>query len=96
MRPRLSLVTLGVRDFERSLQFYREGLGWKPSSASQDDVAFFQLSGVVLALYPREKLAEDAQVSPLRVPIPKPCYRLKSYFYAGNRLALPRQPQRRR
>ncbi len=64
MRPRLSLVTLGVRDFERSLQFYREGLGWKPSSASQDDVAFFQLSGVVLALYPREKLAEDAQVSP--------------------------------
>jgi catechol 2,3-dioxygenase-like lactoylglutathione lyase family enzyme len=64
MRPRLSLVTLGVRDFERSLQFYRDGLGWRPSSASQGDVAFFQLSGVVLALYPRDKLAEDARVSP--------------------------------
>jgi catechol 2,3-dioxygenase-like lactoylglutathione lyase family enzyme len=64
MRPKLSLVTLGVQDFERSLQFYREGLGWQPSSASQDDVAFFPLGGVVLALYPREKLAEDAQVNP--------------------------------
>ncbi len=63
MQPRLSLVTLGVRNFERALQFYRDGLGWQPSSASQDDVAFFQLSGIVLALYLRDKLAEDAQVS---------------------------------
>jgi catechol 2,3-dioxygenase-like lactoylglutathione lyase family enzyme len=63
MRPKLSLVTLGVRDFERSLRFYRDGLGWQPSSASQDDVAFFPLGGIVLGLYPREKLAEDAQVS---------------------------------
>jgi predicted lactoylglutathione lyase len=62
MRPKLNLVTLGVRDFERSLQFYKEGLGWQPSSASQGDVAFFPLGGVVLGLYPREKLAEDAQV----------------------------------
>jgi catechol 2,3-dioxygenase-like lactoylglutathione lyase family enzyme len=63
MRPKLSLVTLGVKDFERSLRFYRDGLGWQPSSASQDDVAFFPLGGVVLGLYPREKLAEDAHVS---------------------------------
>jgi uncharacterized protein len=62
MRQKLNLVTLGVRNFERSKQFY-EALGWKPSSASQDDIAFFPLGGVVLALYPREKLAEDAQVS---------------------------------
>jgi len=48
MRPKLSLVTLGVRDFERSLRFYRDGLGWQPSSASQDDVAFFPLGGIVL------------------------------------------------
>lgn len=64
MKPRLSVVTLGVRDFERALHFYRDGLGWKPSSASQGDIAFFQLSGIVFALYPRDKLAEDAQVSP--------------------------------
>lgn len=63
MRPKISLITLGVSDLERALQFYQKGLGWQPSSASQDDVVFFQLGGVVLSLYPREKLAEDAQVS---------------------------------
>jgi uncharacterized protein len=62
MRQKLSLITLGVTDFQRSLDFYQKGLGWKPSSASGDDVAFFPMGGVVLALYPREKLAEDANV----------------------------------
>jgi uncharacterized protein len=62
MRQKLSLITLGVTDFERSLKFYRDGLGWKLSSASQDDVAFFPMGGVVFALFPREKLAEDATV----------------------------------
>lgn len=65
MRPKLNLITLGVRDFDRALQFYQQGLGWPLSSASQDDIAFFPLGGIVLALYPREKLAEDAQVSPV-------------------------------
>ena len=55
---------LGVRDFAKSNQFYTEILGWKPSKASQDDIAFFQAGGVVFAIYPREKLAEDALVSP--------------------------------
>ena len=64
MQQSLGMVTLGVQDLQRSLQFYRDGLGWKLSSASQDDVAFFPLGGVVLALYPREKLAEDATVDP--------------------------------
>ena len=62
MRQKLSLVTLGVKDFQRSVDFYRNGLGWKTSSASGDDVAFFPMGGIVLALYPREKLAEDATV----------------------------------
>ena len=64
MNQQLHLITLGVRDFEKSYQFYTEILGWKPSSASQDDTAFFQAGGVVLAIYPREKLAEDALTSP--------------------------------
>ncbi|UBF24566.1 VOC family protein [Kovacikia minuta CCNUW1] len=64
MRQNLNLVTLGVQDLGRSLQFYRDGLGWKPSRTSQE-VAFFQLGAVVLALYPRDKLAEDATVSPV-------------------------------
>ncbi len=64
MNQNLHLITLGVRDFEKSKKFYTETLGWKPSSASQEDVAFFQTSGVVFAIYSREKLAEDALVSP--------------------------------
>ncbi|PMB50905.1 glyoxalase [Fischerella thermalis CCMEE 5201] len=64
MKPQLNIITLGVTDLHRSLQFYQDGLGWRKSSASQDDIIFFQLSAVVLALYPREKLAEDARVSP--------------------------------
>ena len=63
MNQHLHLITLGVRDFENSKKFYTETLGWKPAGASQDDVAFFQTSGVVFAIYPREKLAEDAMTS---------------------------------
>ena len=63
MKQHLHLITLGVRDFAKSYEFYFETLGWKPAKASQDDVAFFQTSGVVFAIYPREKLAEDALIS---------------------------------
>ncbi len=62
MRQKLSLITLGVKDLRRALDFYQRGLGWKTSSASGDDVAFFPMGGIVLALYPREKLAQDATV----------------------------------
>jgi len=61
MRQKLSIVTLGVQNFQRSLDFYKNGLGWKPSRAS-DNIAFFPMDGVILALYPREKLAEDVTV----------------------------------
>ncbi len=64
MKQHLHLITLGVRDFEKSKKFYADTLGWAPASASQDDVAFFQAGGVVLGVYPREKLAEDAMTSP--------------------------------
>ena len=60
MNQHLHMITLGVRDFERSRKFYTETLGWELSSNSNDDIAFFQAGGVVLGLYPREKLAEDA------------------------------------
>jgi catechol 2,3-dioxygenase-like lactoylglutathione lyase family enzyme len=64
MNQHLHLVTLGVRDLERTRKFYTEILGWKLASASNEDVAFFQAGGVVLGLYPRDKLAEDALTSP--------------------------------
>ena len=65
MNQHLHLVTLGVRDSETSRKFYTEILGWKPSSSSGEDVTFFQAGGIVLSIYPREKLAEDAKVSPV-------------------------------
>ncbi|TGN17401.1 VOC family protein [Leptospira idonii] len=62
MKQKLNLITLGVSDLSRSLQFYEKGLGWKKSSASQETVAFFQLNGLVLSLFNRKSLAEDAEV----------------------------------
>ncbi|HEX2280209.1 MAG TPA: VOC family protein [Thermomicrobiales bacterium] len=66
MDPWISLITLGVRDVERSRRFYRDGLGWPVSAASTEsvDVAFVKTGGVVLALYKRELLAADAGLSP--------------------------------
>lgn len=64
IRPRISLITLGVRDLARARRFYESGLGWKPSSASNEDVVFFQLAGGVgLGLFSRKSLAEDAHIS---------------------------------
>jgi hypothetical protein len=63
MEPRLSIVTLGVADLERSLRFYRDGLGL-PQRESPPDIGFFTLRGTWLALYERKALAEDAGVAP--------------------------------
>lgn len=62
MEPRLSLVTLGVRNVAKSRAFY-EALGFKAGSASQESVTFLDAGGVVLGLYGRAALAEDATVS---------------------------------
>ncbi|MGB3650995.1 MAG: VOC family protein [Rivularia sp. (in: cyanobacteria)] len=63
MRQKLNIVTLGVKDLKRSLKFYIDGLGWKPSIAGTENIAFFQMGGVVLSLYPQEKLAEDVKTN---------------------------------
>jgi catechol 2,3-dioxygenase-like lactoylglutathione lyase family enzyme len=62
MQPRISLITLGVTDLERSRRFYREGLGLPEHDAGSDQVAFFALNGTWLSLYSRQALAEDAGV----------------------------------
>ena len=63
MKPKIGLVTLGVRDLKRALAFYRDGLGWPTHAYNPEaDMVFFSLEGTWLALYPRDKLAEDAQV----------------------------------
>ena len=60
MEQRLSLVTLGVLDVARARRFY-EGLGWSGESPD-GDVVFFQVGGMILALWGRDKLAEDSVV----------------------------------
>lgn len=64
MDPRINMVTLGVKDVTRSRAFY-ERLGFRASSASNPQVAFFDLSGVVLALYGRNALAEEVNCEKL-------------------------------
>lgn len=62
MKPRISMITLGVDDIEKSVAFYRHGLGF-PQLESPPGVAFFTLNGTWLGLYGRQALAEDALVS---------------------------------
>lgn len=62
MEQRLSLVTLGVADLARARRFYEEGLGWRRGNDS-DEVVFYQLGGIVLALWARRDLAADAQLA---------------------------------
>lgn len=63
MEPRISMITLGVRDLAVSIDFYQKGLGF-PRMESTPEVAFFTLNGTWLGLYGREALAEDAAVPP--------------------------------
>jgi catechol 2,3-dioxygenase-like lactoylglutathione lyase family enzyme len=64
MEPNITLVTLGVGDIDESIAFYRDGLGLPMRDRETDsDVAFFELDGTWLSLYPRGLLAEDATVA---------------------------------
>jgi catechol 2,3-dioxygenase-like lactoylglutathione lyase family enzyme len=63
MNPRISMITLGVRDLAASVKFYEYGLGF-PRMESPPEVAFFTLNGTWLGLYGREALAADATVPP--------------------------------
>ena len=69
MKPKISIITLGVLDLERSVAFYRDGLGLPLREDYDGNIAFFMLEGVCLALYPRGALAEDAQLpAPSELP----------------------------
>ena len=63
MEQRVSLITLGVADLNRSREFY-ERLGWRRSMAKAEGIVFFQTGGMALALYPRPELAKDANIAP--------------------------------
>lgn len=61
MKPKIGLITLGVENIARAKKFYL-GLGFAVAQETEDMVMFLS-EGTWLGLYPREKLAEDAQVS---------------------------------
>ena len=60
MEQRISLITLGVADLRRAMDFYA-ALGWQGDSPD-GDVAFFQAGGMIFALWGRGKLAQDSVV----------------------------------
>lgn len=76
MRAKVSFVTLAVEDLARSIEFYRDGLGWSTDgivgaefndelTGANGAIAFFRLEGgLEIALYERTNLAKDAQLEP--------------------------------
>jgi len=65
MNPHVSVITLGVKDFDRARAFYCDGLGWPIQQEDYNWVCFSLGDGSsALALYPWDALAEDADVSP--------------------------------
>lgn len=70
MKPRITVITLAVENLDRSLRFYRDGLGLTTAGVVGEEfengaVAFFELQpGLQLAIWPRASLARDAGLSP--------------------------------
>jgi catechol 2,3-dioxygenase-like lactoylglutathione lyase family enzyme len=69
MRPRVTVLTIGVDDLERSLRFYRDGLGLPTDGIFGTEfeygaVAFFDLeSGLKLAIWPRSSISHDTALA---------------------------------
>lgn len=69
MHPRISVITLGVSDLEKSVQFYRDGLGLSTEGIigkefEYGSVAFFDMqNGLKLALWPRKSIAHDTGIA---------------------------------
>ena len=59
MENRISIITLGVKELDRSIRFYRDGLGFETDVSGDAQIAFFKTQGTRLLLYPLEKLKED-------------------------------------
>ena len=68
MKPKISIITLGVYNFERSFGFYTKGLGFKPHDYNdKDEYVMFEMEGTWLALCPKDKLINDV-ASPISSP----------------------------
>ncbi|MGP9677790.1 VOC family protein [Halomonas sp. AOP27-A1-41] len=63
MKPKISLITLGVHDLKRAIQFYRDGLELPEHETDSDEVAFFKMEGAWLSLFSRASLASDIGIT---------------------------------
>ena len=72
MEARISLVTLGVADLPRAVRFYEEVVGWKAASKNED-IAFFDLNGVVFSLFPHEEFMKDMEAGEADIPAYRGC-----------------------
>ena len=61
MEPRISIITFGVADLERSYRFYKDGLGFPTAGKPDAGIVFFKTGGVCFAIYPKDKLAEEVE-----------------------------------
>jgi catechol 2,3-dioxygenase-like lactoylglutathione lyase family enzyme len=62
VEPRISIVTIATDDLDRAVRFY-EGMGLKRNAAITEGVAFFQMGGVILGLFPRKDAEADSGVT---------------------------------
>ena len=62
MKQRLNYVTIAVQDFNKSLTFYKDGLGWKPFQIVEGTIAFFGVGGLIFSICSRKELSDDVQV----------------------------------
>ncbi len=78
MKPRITVITIGVDDLERALRFYRDGLGFQTEGIIGTEfehgaVAFFELqAGIKLAIWPRKSISYDSGIA-LGTPSPTEC-----------------------
>jgi uncharacterized protein len=63
VKPRISVLSIGVADLARSRRFYEEGMGLKPRPESSERAVFFELEWSWLSLFQRDRLADLARVS---------------------------------
>lgn len=70
MKPRLNMVTLGVKDLATSQNFYFDALGWQPAKGSDENIIFYYQEGVIVSLFPFEQLAEDAGLPAVKPVFP--------------------------
>src|SRR6185312_8260335 len=60
MQQQISVITLGITDLAASKRFYMDGFGWKPVFENEE-VAFYQMNGLMLGTWLQPKLEEDSQ-----------------------------------